>query len=52
MVDDGTEKLAGEREAAELRAFGRRRGRKASDRQRALMETLLPQLAVDPQRVA
>lgn len=52
MVDDGTEKLAGERETAELRSFGRRRGRKASDRQRALMETLLPQLAVDPQRIA
>ena len=48
--DTGT--TAAHNRAAELRSFGRRRGRKASDRQRALMETLLPKLAVDPARMA
>lgn len=52
MVDDGTDKLSGDRETAELRSFGRRRGRKASERQRALMETLMPRVAVDPQGIA
>ena len=38
--------------AAELRSFGRRRGRKASDRQCTLMSTLLPRVAVDVTRLA
>ncbi len=37
---------------AELRSFGRRRGRKASDRQRNLLTTLLPRVGVDVARLA
>lgn len=33
--------------SADLRSFGRRRGRKASARQRELLDTLLPRVAVD-----
>ncbi|MCB1521081.1 MAG: tRNA (guanosine(46)-N7)-methyltransferase TrmB [Hyphomicrobiaceae bacterium] len=36
----------------DLRSFGRRRGRKATDRQRMLLETVLPRVAVDPEAVA
>jgi len=36
----------------DLRSFGRRRGRKASDRQRQLIETLLPHLSIDATALA
>ncbi len=52
MVDDDPTDMDAHDAAAELRSFGRRRGRKASDRQRTLMETLLPQVAIDPARIA
>jgi tRNA (guanine-N7-)-methyltransferase len=37
--------------ALELRSFGRRRGRKLSPRQQHLIETRLPSLTVDPNRI-
>lgn len=37
---------------ADLRSFGRRRGRKATDRQRELLDDLLPQVAVDVATIA
>ncbi len=42
MTDDSTDI------DRELRSFGRRRGRKPSDRQAALMQDVLPRVAVDP----
>lgn len=36
--------------ARELRSYGRRRGRKASDRQEALKRDLLPSVSVDPSK--
>jgi len=39
--------MSDEDTAAELRSFGRRRGRKPSPRQRHLAESLLPQLSLD-----
>lgn len=52
MVDDDPIELDAHDAAAELRSFGRRRGRKASDRQRTLMETLLPLVRIDPAGIA
>ncbi len=52
MSDEKNSVANDEPSSAELRSFGRRRGRKASDRQRTLMETLLPRVAVDPARIA
>lgn len=39
-------------DAAELRSFGRRRGRKASPHQRALLDQLLPKVSLDPRDLA
>ena len=56
MIGDNSDETETQSEAhevaAELRSFGRRRGRKASNRQRDLMQTLLPRVVVDPQRMA
>ncbi len=56
MIGDDSDETETQSEAhevaAELRSFGRRRGRKASNRQRDLMQTLLPRVVVDPQRMA
>lgn len=51
MNDDGGEKR-GDREMADLRSFGRRRGRKASAHQRRLLDDLLPRVTVDLDRLA
>lgn len=51
MADEG-ESGGSQASVGDLRSFGRRRGRKASDRQRALLETLLPRVAVDVARLA
>lgn len=50
--DGGDNQGGGDLPAGELRSFGRRRGRKASDRQRSLMTTLLPRVTVDVGRLA
>ena len=44
----GAEPQHGDQQAADLRSFGRRRGRKPSARQQALLDEMLPRIEVDP----
>ncbi|MCB1504126.1 MAG: tRNA (guanosine(46)-N7)-methyltransferase TrmB [Hyphomicrobiaceae bacterium] len=48
----GPDDESARRQQADLRSFGRRRGRKATARQRTLLDDLLPRVAIVPEQVA
>lgn len=52
MTDDDSKPAGTMPERADLRSFGRRRGRKATGRQRQLLDDLLPKVAVDLAAIA